>query len=126
MVTLPVSGFSATVWADGWNFPSETWGLSFSWTYIAGRSIDGVAAGGFVVAEKLDGVSMALAYNFIDEVKGMAVGGYNKSDSVTSIQIGLLNGTRQLNGIQIGLLNWADNNPVPLKIFPLFNGRLSF
>ena len=88
---LLISPFSIDYWND------KTIGL-----------INGVAVGGILgtSANKLNGLSISLLGNRIDELNGISIGLFNRSEN--------------LRGVQIGILNIAKNNKY-FKYTPIIN-----
>ncbi len=72
------------------------------------KQINGLTIGGFCGADalELNGVSLSLAYNFIDTLNG--------------VSIATINETKQLTGVQFGIWNVAENNKI-FKRMPIMN-----
>lgn len=72
--------------------------------------INGIAMGGGVVSNVMNGVSVSYIMNKSKIQKGLAIGGINITD--------------KLRGFQFGLINYAGNNPKFLKWLPIMNLHL--
>jgi len=86
------------------------------------KLINGVTVGGFIGAstEKLNGLSISVFNNWIDELNGLSIGMINVIGEQKGISIGIFNRAEKLRGVQIGIWNVAKNNKF-FKYMPIIN-----
>ena len=127
------------IWTALNNEGSTMNGLALSGLGLSGgRSLNGLAFAGFgVKTNAINGIAMSLAYlsvkyNFrgagitpgyllVDNFAGISVAGYSKIFEMHGLSIAVFNRTNELHGVQLGFLNYAGNNPVGLRLLPIFN-----
>lgn len=79
-----------------------------------------VSLGIIKIDDSIEGLGIS-SYIKADEFYGICLGGCVNSNNFNGVSIGILNISRKLNGVHIGIINYAENNPWPFKVLPIFN-----
>lgn len=105
--------------------PYAVWGGDLAGIFVGAgvvvRDLSGIALGGVLMGDRVNGIEIGLMIQVEQKIKGLAIAVSNRTRRLSGLQIGLLNYAEVLYGVQIGLINYAGNNPKGLQWLPVIN-----